>query len=52
MQDYFRKENETKLITVMINGYNEGLKKISTTYMDAKLSESGALELLGLARSV
>ena len=52
MQDYFRKENETKLITVMINGYNEGLKKISTTYMDAKLSQSGALELLALARSV
>ena len=52
MQDYFRKENETKLITVMINGYNEGLKKISTTYMDAKLSQSWALELLALARSV
>ncbi|HIH60459.1 MAG TPA: hypothetical protein HA289_05110, partial [Ferroplasma sp.] len=52
MQDYFGKKNETKLITVMINGYNEGLKKISTTYMDAKLNESGALELLGLARSV
>ena len=52
MQDYFRKENETKLITVMINGYNEGLKKISTEYMNAKLDESGALELLDVARSV
>jgi len=52
MQDYFKKENETKLITVMINGYNEGLKKISTVYMDAKLNEAGALELLGIARSI
>ena len=39
-------------ITVMINGYNEGLKKISTEYMNAKLDESGALELLDVARSV
>jgi uncharacterized protein with von Willebrand factor type A (vWA) domain len=52
MQNEFGKENETKLITVMINGYNEGLKKISTEYMDARLNESGALELLGLARSI
>jgi uncharacterized protein with von Willebrand factor type A (vWA) domain len=50
--DLFRKDSGTKLITVMINGYNEGLKKISTSYMDAKLNESGALELLELARSV
>ncbi len=50
--DIFRKDSRTKLITVMINGYNEGLKKISTSYMDAKLNQSGALELLELARSV
>ncbi|WP_337859931.1 hypothetical protein [Ferroplasma sp.] len=51
MDDYFKKEYNTKLITVMINGYNEGLKKISSSYMNARLNESGALELLGLARS-
>jgi uncharacterized protein with von Willebrand factor type A (vWA) domain len=50
--DLLRKDSRTKLITVMINGYNDGLKKISTSYMDAKLNESGALELLELARSV
>lgn len=50
--DLFNRDSRTKLITVMINGYNDGLKKISTAYMDAKLNESGALELLGLARSV
>ncbi len=50
--ELFRNDSRTKLITVMINGYNEGLKRISTSYMDANLNESGALELLELARSV
>jgi uncharacterized protein with von Willebrand factor type A (vWA) domain len=51
MGDYFKNDDGPKLITVMINGYNEGLKNISSNYMNAKLNESGALELLSLASS-
>ncbi|WP_287950773.1 VWA domain-containing protein [Acidiplasma sp.] len=40
-----------KIITVMINGYNEGLKKISEKYLNAVLTEQGALNLLNIAKS-
>ncbi len=51
MHDIFKKNNNTKIITVMINGHNEGLKRISMEYINASLNESGALQLLGLAGS-
>ncbi|MEM0139739.1 MAG: VWA domain-containing protein [Ferroplasma sp.] len=51
MKDYFKKDGNVKLITVMINGHNEGLKRASMEYINASLNEEGALQLLGLAKS-
>ncbi len=42
---------DINIISVMINGYNEGLKKISNKYLNAKLNEDGALRLLNIAKS-
>ncbi len=42
---------DVNIISVMINGYNEGLKKISEKYLNAKLNEEGALKLLSIAKS-
>ncbi len=43
---------DINIISVMINGYNEGLKKISKKYLNAKLNEDGALKLLNIAKSL
>ena len=43
---------DLKIITVMINGTNDGLKLLSEKYLTAKLTEEGALKLLNIARSM
>ncbi len=43
---------DLKIITVMINGTNDGLKLLSEKYLVARLTEEGALKLLNIAKSM